>query len=821
MTTDPNDKRAGDEADPFAEFPIDESFESSLNEPSDGDSNEPSAPVEEAPPEIDEVPAPVAVVATAPAAKKSRTTLYVGIACAVVLLGAGGYLGYDYWQSSEWAQQMESKLADARTKEDESSKLTEDSQEAALAARLTAEVDAFVNATWWERVGFRVFNAPRVEAFKSQCSELTDNAAQRNANRKWWVTTSQSVDASLADQSRTIPGMQEVLDGYQASDAPNAGAGGFDPEVRAALATKLDADIQSLMTTQNASLQQLADSAQEIRAAANLDQLAQLTEKLDLPLPTDRNPPELAQALEQVRKQASSVADFLASRDAIESELTATIATISAFDQQSGSLDAMLSIKNRLVTLSLPPDTRFDTARKLALEGSDAASKMVSSLTARDGALAWVSNRLADLEKVKTLDEMAQFGQELVADSPESDNPRVIAAAEDLLARIALRTAELQEEKRLLEASLARAALFDAAVIEYAEQLDTGKIAQAATTLMAMAPEDSTQTDVAQHLKEEFPNAANQRLIALRESANTLGNWREVATALRDAFSSDEVHALNANFDSQNATLWTEVSTEEDRTVYEECRSLAHAPYAQLAPALQAYLDPARTRGSAAPMEQQVSALLAAIENPGVTIEIEGVEWAPSECLETATSTTISVEIGENPYNFELGPVLAAETSLLGGEEPLKQQRAEPVRFGVSGFFDCADDAGVFAGSGALTMDDLRSGGRYALPFWSDGDQSTPPHKLLLVSIPDDDIRIASTMPAWIDPRPPVIVEVPVVEPATVPEVDPTPMPEEVPVAEVVPVAVPVPEPKPAPKPVPEPEPIDPTDPMNPRAIED
>ena len=73
----------------------------------------------------------------------------------------------------------------------------------------------------------------------------------------------------------------------------------------------------------------------------------------------------------------------------------------------------------------------------------------------------------------------------------------------------------------------------------------------------------------------------------------------------------------------------------------------------------------------------------------------------------------------------------------------------ETSKIVVKGNFNCANDDGMFSGTGKLTMDEFRTGGRFSLPFWNDADQSMAPHKLLLVSIPDEKILVASELPPW------------------------------------------------------------------------
>lgn len=88
------------------------------------------------------------------------------------------------------------------------------------------------------------------------------------------------------------------------------------------------------------------------------------------------------------------------------------------------------------------------------------AVEMEIVLKTRDESLAWITNRSSELADVQTLDEMFALTT-LIAegDGPKSDLPIVIAALQDLAARIGARAVVLAEDQRLLQESIARAAL--------------------------------------------------------------------------------------------------------------------------------------------------------------------------------------------------------------------------------------------------------------------------------------------------------------------------------------------------------------------------
>ncbi len=802
--------------DPFADLGESPVLESLPEEPADmgGTLGMEEAAIEEAAEE------PAVAVASVPAAtKRSRTGLRVLLACTVLFVGALGWLGWAYMQDREALETLVKDVLAARDTATASSSRTDDAGEAAKASALKVRVAELVDSPWWDRVVVRIIDAERIEAMQAETTELASDAAARAKNRIWWKETSEAARSALADESRTIPGVTAASDTFSEATEPNAGAGGFDPEARTAVIGEFESNSNALLDAQNATLAQWQELLDELRAAATLEVLAISAEALDAPMPIDRNPPELEAAMGRIREQAESVRQFLESRDEIQRELDATLGEITAFSLEDGSLAAMTAMRDRLAALELPDDARFDAPRTAAATAADAASAVADALADRDEALAWVASRRDELDLIRSLDAMAEFAERLTTDSPESDNPRVLAAAEDLLARIGLRTAALQEELRLLEESNARAAVFEAAAVAADDGIASGNLAAAAQAIVSAAAETPDQASRLAEMRGSFADRASDTMSAMRDAAVASGQFAALAQMLRGALDSADVAALAPDFAAEAEATWQLASLEEDRSLYDDVRRLAHSPHAELAAAASRYLDPARLRGGTAPMAVQVARLLEVTEHPGVALEVEGVEWGDIGCEWNSPQTSITVTIDDEPLQFELGMVSPLETSLLRQEAWISKGREESVRFGLNGFFDCADDDGVFVGSGVLLMDDLRCGGRLALPFWNDGDQSGKAHQLLLVAIPDDAVRVASDLPIWIDPRPAPAPPAEVTEEPAPADVEPAPA-DAAPVepAEVDPLEPAAVEPAAVEPPAP---PVDPTDPSNPNAVND
>lgn len=784
---EPKNPESQGDIDPFAELPNDPSFEGIV----EGIVEESAAPASDAesdvldstefnpstdssrdlgPGSIDSVPPPAA---------RRVLSKMAGLFAAVLVLVLGviGWVAWQHWCDREHLEKIEADLLSARDGAEQSKGRTEESGERDSARALATRVDEILDAPWWDRIALRIIDQERIASAKSQTDELLLNASHRAANRAWWIERTSAVDAAVAGDDRTIPSVQTASDDLLSAQPPHPGEGGFSDEGVASLNERLEKDLDQLMRAQNEQLDLRQSQLALIRTSATLDELASALAALDAVAPPDRNPPEIDDALAAIRAQGVIVGDFLSARDAMESELKVTLSEIAALDLNTGSAETMQLVATRLGALETPDDARFDAVRDLAARGAAAATQVRALLQTRDSALAWFESQRNTLESLASVEELAAFTQGLTNDAPPpSDLQIVTETAEDFLARLSARTIVLAEERRLMDESRARAEVFAAALLAVNSALESGAIAQAAQTLVDAAPETQEQVAACQLVKEGFALAAIARIKAMADDARTTGGWRDVATSLRDCLASESVTALAADFTTETAALWQSASIEEDKLIYEDLQRLATGPYEEFAPVARWYLTPSRLRGVMAPMHAQIAKSLEVLDLPGLTLQIEGVEWSDAQCDWSTPRTSLTVAINEVPFGFDLSQVSASETTLLGTEVPLQARRDERVEFGVSGYFDCADDDGVFAGSGGLTMDELRSGGRFALPFWNDGDQSLTPHKLLLISIPDDEVRVAMSLANWIDPRAPI--EVPESEPVAapapeVPTVDP------------------------------------------------
>ena len=687
--------------------------------------------------------------------KSPRKKMVIVLACVgAFLVGIIGWLGWSYWVDREALATLTSDLMAARERAESSKGNPEESGETAAANQLSSRIRQIVAAPWWDQVVVRIVDERQVVTAQEEARDLMESAKRRTENRAWWSEQVSSVDKALAVEDRTIPAIQGALDDLQNAQAPHPNDGGFTDEMMAELGARLKTDNVKLTVMQDETLEQIKQQRETLESSATLKDLASASEVLAKPLPTDRNPPELSEAIAKSSQVATALVELLTARDAMQSELTSVLEEIHNANTETTLAESMSKTLATLEEMTIPADTRFDTVRELAAQCKKSAIELEIVLKTRDESLTWIMNRSSELADIQTLDEMVAFTT-LIAegDGPKSDLSIVIAALQDLAARIGARAEVLAEDQRLLEESIVRAALCEQELSSILDSIKSGNLALAAEKLHQIQPETNDQIVEVQSLKNDFSNLLIGRLTTMVEIASKDGDWQGVANEFRACLSSPAILKLAPRFQIDSASLWMSTALGEDQMLYKNIQTNSHSSYQELEPAARWYLNPDRTIGVKAPMQSQVSALLDSLAEPGVTVQIEGIEWSDTQCQWSEPMTTIAVVIGKTVHQFELNEVSENETSLLSNEQSIEGPHQIQIDIQINGQFSCSDSDGVFSGTGKLTMDDLRTGGRFSLPFWNHGDQSLPPHQLLLISIPDDKVRSASDLPPWSDPR--------------------------------------------------------------------
>ena len=686
--------------------------------------------------------------------RKKKTLI---LACVgALLVGIIGWLGWSYWVDRDALATLTSDLMAARERAESSKGNPEESGETAAANQLSSRIRQIVDAPWWDQVVVRIVDEGQVVTAQEEASDLMESAKRRTENRAWWSEQVSSVEQALAVEDRTIPTIQGEFDDLHIAQPPHLTAGGFTDEMVNELSAKIQGDINNLTAIQDAMLALLQQKFHRVSISQTQDELLAANGHLESPLGTDRNPPEVADAIRKIAAELQIVTDLLAARDALQIEMTLTLNGIGNSDLETATRDSIKQTLESLQNATFPDDSRYDMARQLNSQSLEKASEILSVLEVRDAALEWITNQKTELAEIETLSDMAAFANKLSEGEPPQCELLVVnAATEEFVSLIRARVLALEEQQLLLEASIARQELCEKRLYDldnsesFTSLLQDGHIANASAVLLAVEPESEDQIMAVQALKEDFSKSIALRFKQLSDDATTNGQWSKVADEFRNCFASQSMAIIAPRFAIDSDELWKAVVLGEDRMLYADLQQHSKDPYLQIVPAARWYLDPSRTRGMRIPMQVQVAALLDSLDVPSVSVQIEGIEWSSPECEWAEPVTLVSIDIGDSSHQFSLGQITQNETSLFGEEIQIKMPQDETIKIVVKGNFSCSNDDGVFSGTGKLTMDEFRTGGRFSLPFWNDADQSMAPHKLLLVSIPDEKILVASELPPW------------------------------------------------------------------------
>ena len=695
------------------------------------------------------------IISSNPKSPRKKMTLI--LACVgAFLVGIIGWLGWSYWVDRDALATLTSDLMAARERAERSKGNPEESGETATASQLASRVRQIVNAPWWDQVVVRIVDDNQVVLAQEETSDLMESAKRRTENRAWWSEQVSNIEKVLAAEDRTIPTSQGSLDDLQKAQAPHPNDGGFSDLLVDELSAKIQNDIQNLTAMQDAILALLQVKLKNVSSSQTQEELLAAKSESEKPLEKDRNPPEVADALSQINAEIQRVTDLLVARDALQIEMTTILTDIQNSVLETASIDSIKQALESLQNATFPDDSRFDMARQLKTQSLEKASEILAVLEVRDAALEWIANQKIELAQIETLADMSAFANNLAeVEPPQCELLVVNAATEEFVSLIRARVVALEEQQLLVQASIARQELCEQLLYDidnsnsFTSLMNEGQIANAASVLLAVEPESEDQIIAVQALKENFSKMISLRFKQLSDEATTSYQWSKVADEFRNCFASQSIATIAPLFATDLDELWKTVALGEDRMLYADIQQHSKDPYLQIVPKARWYLDPSRTRGKNIPMQVQVAALLDSLDVPSVTVQIEGIEWSSPECEWAEPVTLVSIDIGDSSHQFSIGQISLNETSLFGEEIQLKMPQDEKIQIVLKGNFNCSNDDGVFSGTGKLTMDEFRTGGRFSLPFWNDGDQSMAPHKLLLVSIPDEKVLVASELPPW------------------------------------------------------------------------
>lgn len=692
-----------------------------------------------------------------PSTGGKRKLLLAGVGALLVVVLPLGWLGWSFMQDRTELDEIDSGLRSARDAAEKTTEAAEDGPERQQAEALAARIGAINSAAWWDRVVVRIIAADEISRLKSEAGELTGELTRRSANRAWWRERMSALDEQLAAAGRTIQQVEVIKEELATPALPHSNDGGVGQDAIAATQSKIDAALAELVQMQAQAITTFAAASQSAKTADSVERLASIEAEIDAAKPVDRRPPEMAQVKQAATRAVAAAREVLQRRDAILNDLTAVQESATALDRETADSATAQALSDRIASITFDQsDSRFKGCIELKAAAQAAVDQALADLASRDAALAWVQDWMQRINETTDLEGLLVALQPLANEAPPSSELETVRSAlMDLEARVKSRTAELIAAKAEQEASMARAAACAARLDAFATALEKGDFSTAASELDLAIPETEEQTAEVDVLKAAFASLLEEWLSKLPAEADEA---RTAADQLRACLANDAVARVAPGFAERAAEAWPRVIAAENKSLYQEVRSLSSAPAGSFEPIAAWYLDATRTRSETLPMRAAVEAALEALKQPAVTLQVEGIEWSSIPCTWSRPQTDVTVAIGDEVQSFRLGPVVPQSTSLLTTAVPFERRFTLPrdttIMLSVRGNFGCDDAASRFRGSGDLTIDDLRAGGRFALPFSNGGpkggsDDAASPHKLIFVAFPDESVRKALQLPEW------------------------------------------------------------------------
>jgi|GEM_PF-1235073 len=704
------------------------------------------------------------------AQRKKRTALLLGIAALLIVVLPLGWLGWAFMQDRNELDAIDSGLDAARDAAERTIDAPEDGPERQQAQALKSRIDAIDSAEWWDRVVARIIAADDISRLKSEAEELTGLLTRRSANRAWWRSRMAKLDEEIAVNDRTIAQVESIKEELATPALPHGSDGGVSQETIAATQGKIDAALAELVQMQSQAVAIFATAALRSVALNTMESLATMEAEIDASTPIDRRPPEIAQVREAAKRAIAAAREVLERRDSVLMDFAEIRENASALDREAAEASAVQALTDRLNAVVFDQsDERFQACVQPKIAAQDAIEQAQGELASRDSALLWVQDWMQRVNDSPDLESLLAALQTLSSETPPSSELQVVRSAlMDFEARVRSRTEELVIEKAEREASLARAAACAARLEAFASALEASDFSGAASELDGATPETEEQTAEVDLLKTAFGAVLKDWLSEATTNAEAV---RDTADQLRACLENEAVTRITPDFAAQAAEVWPRVLEMEDRSLYEALQQLVGGPADKFEVVALWYLDPFRTRGGPPQMRAEIEAAVEAMKQPPVTLQVEGIEWSSVPCDWSRPQTDVTVAIGDDVRVYRLGPVVPQTTSLLSVMNPFEQRFTLPrdttLTISVRGNFGCDGGASRFRGSGEVTIDDLRAGGRLALPFQNGGDDRTNPHKLILVAFPDEEVRRALELPDWNSTRssvnnPPATTERPV-----------------------------------------------------------
>lgn len=322
--------------------------------------------------------------------KRTRAWVWLAVA-ALLVLAPAGWLGAEYALDLDEMEGVRAQVDGVRELLDRTATEPSDSGESAACDRAGERLAALAAAPWWRHVAFTLLEEQQVQDASARLAAMRQVAAERRANRAWWVEQAAAIDAALAAEDRTIPDIFALRDRVESSQPPHPDAGGLAPDARPAAMARIEADAATLTATQDSLLGEFVAAAERVARATDAAALDEALASAPGPDARDLNPPELDMVRERLNARAEAIRSELALRVALEASVAAALSKVLALDPESAATGDAAAVVTSIEAVAVPEGARYAGLAESKSQALEAAQRRVALLESRDRDRAWLA----------------------------------------------------------------------------------------------------------------------------------------------------------------------------------------------------------------------------------------------------------------------------------------------------------------------------------------------------------------------------------------------------------------------------------------------
>jgi hypothetical protein len=478
-----------------------------------------------------------------PARTRRLPWLWIALA-AVLVLAPAGWLGAEYAIDLEEMDAIRAQVDGVRELVERSASAPADAGESDACEQAGQRLAALASPPWWRHVAFTLLEEQQVEAATRRLADLRKVAAERRANRAWWVEQSAEIDAALALESRTVPDLYALRDRVESMQPPHPDAGGLAADARTALLARIDSDATTLTQAQDRLLQQFAAAAALVAQAADPAALDAAIAAAPGPDARDLNPPELELVRERLDQRAEAIRAEFAFRTALEAAIARSMSEALALDAETAAASEASAIVASIEAVAVPEGARYATLAESKAQALEVAQRRVALLEARDRDRAWLDEIASAIPAAVTARDSQALLDRLKEDPPGgSELPSIAARAAEISSSLRERLQSRRDRSRIWRESLAAAV---DAMVATRTLADFSRCAATVDLTLASGEDDPSSAEDAQAARaaRTAQRATSTRLVRAElapvvAAAGTISDPRNLPPELADALSPD------------------------------------------------------------------------------------------------------------------------------------------------------------------------------------------------------------------------------------------------------------------------------------------